>query len=80
MKYDDEEKKLQEDINTNEEYVNVDDLKPEGKDGEALDTIEEDQVLPEEAEDDAKRQLRKINEGDDNDKDSILDEEDNHLS
>ncbi len=76
----DDDKKLPEDITTNAEYVNIEDLRPEGKDGEELDTIEENQVTPEEEEDDAKRQLRKINEGDDNDTDDAIDEEDNHLN
>jgi hypothetical protein len=69
MIYDDDKKKLQEDIATNAEYSSeLNDLVD--KEGQPLDAIEQDQVSSDESEDDAKRQLREINEGDDNDKDA----------
>ena len=81
MTYDDDDKKLQENISTNAEYEDIETLDDiESKDGEPLDPIEKDQVTPEEEEGDAKRHLREINEGDDDDQDSILDEQDAYLS
>jgi hypothetical protein len=72
---DDIKKKIIDDPATNAEYVNQEELDTiEGKDGEALDPIEQDQITPDEEEADAKKQLREIIEGDDNDRDALLDE------
>ncbi|HTH93160.1 MAG TPA: hypothetical protein VL576_01610 [Candidatus Paceibacterota bacterium] len=77
----DDDKKLPEDISTNAEYEDVetlDDITDEN--GQPIDAIEKNQVSPEEEENDAKKQLRKISEGDDNDRDDAFHDEDSYIS